>query len=179
MTRLWVRLCVAILSAIALQSTAQLNDEQALGKNNYAGDDEPWKELDVSPPTYPSDTDLIEFDTGPTNRNRYLIDGSTISPGEDGVVRYVLVLRTPGGATNVSFEGIRCDTKEFKLYALGRMDRTWSSVKISAWQRIEYNEVLPYRAMLFRNFFCASGPINTSEEGRSALKRGRHSAAPY
>lgn len=76
-----------------------------------------WVEQEAKLPDFPKTHNLIEFDAGAATRNRHYVDGSTLSVGEDGVVRYAVVVRTSGGATNVNYEGIRCSAKERKLYA--------------------------------------------------------------
>lgn len=178
MSRYLRSFCVFAVLATALGASAEYDVGGPPQLNNNLPDDQPWKESELVLPAYPEDANLIEFDNGPTSRNHYFIDGNSIAVSDDGVVRYTLVLRTQGGAKNVSFEGIRCDTKEVKLYALGRADQSWAKLNDPEWQRIEYNAVNPYRLVLFRNFFCAAGAIQTPDEGRSALKRGRHPSAP-
>src|SRR5688572_18314077 len=63
-------------------------------------------------PPYPQDANLVEFAFGASGSHRYFVDASTLDVGADGVVRYSLVVRTTGGASNASFEGIRCKTYE-------------------------------------------------------------------
>ena len=62
-------------------------------------------------PAYPQVAALLRF---PTDRPMpaVLIDQRTQAIGEDGVVRYVLVVRSASGAESVSFEGLRCATGE-------------------------------------------------------------------
>ncbi len=135
----------------------------------------PWKEAELAMPEFPQDSNLIEFHVGPTERNRFFVDGNTLSVGLDGVVRYVLVIKASGGATNVSFEGIRCGTAQVKLYAISASDGTWSKNRNPQWQAIENKLINQYRAVLNRNFFCPSGKsIRNSGEGRNALQRGSH-----
>ena len=47
----------------------------------------------------PVDESLIEIYVSPVATSKYFIDGATLAPGGDGVVRYVLVVKTSGGAT--------------------------------------------------------------------------------
>jgi hypothetical protein len=71
--------------------------------------------------------------------NKYFIDASTLSVGSDRIVRYVLVVRTSGGASNVSFEGINCKELTWKHYATGRSDGTWTKSRAARteWRPIE------------------------------------------
>lgn len=172
MRRLWGLLAVAI----ATSAVAQLvNPPPAY--NNFE-EKEVWQEFkDVDPPGFPLQENLREFDVGPASANRYFIDASTLSVGSDDIVRFVLVVKTSGGATNVSFEGINCRDFTWKLYATGRSDGTWvkSRAARSEWRRYDNNVVNRYHAELSRNFFCPGGDnIATAEEGRQALRFGKH-----
>ncbi|MCB2261398.1 MAG: CNP1-like family protein [Candidatus Thiosymbion ectosymbiont of Robbea hypermnestra] len=80
-----------------------------------------WKEGVTHLPPWPRNGDLIEFGVDdPAPQFRYYIDGRHISVGSDGVVRYTLIQKSPHGARNVSFEGLRCTPSgAFKTYAYG------------------------------------------------------------
>jgi hypothetical protein len=138
-----------------------------------------WEEAEAVIPEFPKEENLLEFYVGPVTTNRFFIDGATINPGKDGVVRYTLVVRTSGGATNISFEGMRCDTRQLRIYASGRSDGTWTKARISEWKPIENKPINRHHAALSRDYFCPAGaPIYTLEEGRDALKAGKHPRAP-
>mgnify|MGYP005814900653 CR=1 FL=1 len=156
-------------------------EKDPLGHDTDAGihyvepDVEEWKELEVPPPAFPRAENLREFYVSPTATAKYLIDASTLAPGSDGVVRYVLVVRAAGGAQNISFEGIRCEENTWKLYATGGSDGQWRKARISKWRPIENQPVNRYHAALSRELFCPMGiPIATADEGRNALRLGKH-----
>jgi hypothetical protein len=87
------------------------------------------------------------------------------------VVRYTLVARSPSGVENVSFEGIRCNARTHKVYALGRDDGAWSPVAQSDWQPT----ASPWARALRRQFFCPHDiAVANAAEGLEALRRGRH-----
>lgn len=138
--------------------------------------DEPrWQEEEAALPTFPKDENLLEFYVSAVTTNRFFIDGATLNPGADGVVRYSLVVRTAGGATNVSFEGLRCATLEHRLYATGRSDGTWAKARASEWKLMANLPANRQHAALSRDYLCPSRvPIRTAEEGRDALRRGGH-----
>ena len=85
---------------------------------------ETWQEEETPPPAYPAPADLIEFKVVEAGGFRFFVDGSTLAVGKDGIVRYVLVARSPEGADNVTFEGLRCATRESRIYAVGHADRS-------------------------------------------------------
>lgn len=141
----------------------------------YYEEEKKWVEQEAGLPDYPSARNLIEFDAGAATSNRYYVDGSTLSVGEDGVVRYVAVVKASGGASNVNFEGIRCGSRERKLYATGRSDNVWGKSRVQEWQSIRSGS---YQAVLYKEYFCPRNiAIFKAEEGVDALRRGGHPEA--
>jgi hypothetical protein len=107
------------------------------------------------------------------------VDAPSISLGEDAVVRFTLVTKSPSGATNVSYEGIRCQTAEKRTYAYGRNNGTWMQARVSKWVNLEnIAQNYPQRA-LYRYFFCPLGVdmIADADEAIRALKAGVHPRA--
>ena len=139
-----------------------------------AGDKKEWVELEVKPPPYPKAGNLIPFEVSAASSNRFYIDPDSISIGGDGVVRYTLVIKSPTGAENVSYEGIRCETREQKYYAFGKRDGTWSSARSGAWRWIEYKEINRQHGVLYLDFFCPDRkkPVGPPPEIIRRLKYG-------
>lgn len=146
---------------------------------NWEDPDAPkWQEEESSLPAYPQDKDLVEFYVGPLASSRFLVDAATLEVGNDGVVRYTLVVKTAGGATNVSREGIRCDTREYRLYASGRADGAWAKARSDNWRPFGNAERNRYHEALSKDLLCPNGAIIGSvEEGRKALRLGRNPSA--
>jgi CNP1-like family len=113
-----------------------------------------WSELQAQIPPYPKAENLLKFDAGANTANSYFVDAASVSVGDDGVVRYTLMVKTGGGATNVSFEGIRCESRELKVYAFGRAGGEWSRARDPAWRRIESREINNHHLTLHREHFC-------------------------
>jgi hypothetical protein len=129
-------------------------------------------------PTFPQEGNLREFFVSAVTSNHFYIDSASISIGKDGVVRYVLVVRSERGATNITYEGIRCSSQELKIYATGHQDGTWARVRVDKWRTLENKQVNRHHATLGRELFCAGGmPIRTPAEGVEALRLGRHPEA--
>ncbi len=169
-----IGIAIGLLGSISMANKALADQEKP-----YDFEEIPWVESVTAVPDYPRQENLIEFTAGPTERNRFFVDGSTINIGTDGIVRYVLVLKAAGGASNVSLEGIRCDTREFKLFAVGRSDGTWSKLGSPQWQRIENKLVNQHHAALSRDFLCPAGhALRDAADARAALRRGKHPDAP-
>lgn len=136
-----------------------------------------WQEIAVQLPVAPKSESLQSFYVSPTTDNRFLIDTATLTVGVDGVVRYVLVVETEGGARNVTFEGMRCVSRERRTYATGRRDGAWSKSRNNDWSRIQDVPTNRQHAALFMEYFCPEGTIvrDVSEAVR-ALRQGGHDA---
>ncbi len=134
-----------------------------------------WAEEEAVLPEFPQTENLLPFYVSEMTSHRFMIDASTLRVGKDRVVRYVLVVQTSGGATNISFEGMRCDTREFRIYASGHRDGRWAKARFSEWRPILNKPVNRHHAALSRDLFCPNGlAIFTPDEGRDALRRGKH-----
>jgi hypothetical protein len=132
-----------------------------------------WSEAEVKLPPFPKPGNLIKFAPSAATSNEFFIDPDSISVGADGVVRYALVVRSPGGAQNVSYEGIRCETREQKYYAFGRLDGTWVNVRSPQWKRIEYREVNRQHGVLYDDYLCRDRRRpRTAKEAINELKYG-------
>lgn len=174
---LWL-LCLSPALAVAAEIGEAVGFHKPDYNSNYVEPDQVGEQA-PSLPVYPKDGDLVEFYVGPRAANHFFIDGSSLTVGKDGIVRYTLVVKTAGGATNVSYEGIRCANGEFKIYATGNADHTWANNRLARWLPIENKLINRYHAALNREFFCPLGnPIHTAEEGRDALHRGKHPLVP-
>ncbi len=163
-------LCMLLLSAAARADVHFRHFDDA---------DEPkWQEEESTLPAYPNDKDLVEFYVGPTATNHFFVDAATIDVGKDGVVRYTLVVKTAGGATNVVREGIHCDTREYRLYAIGRAGGTWDKARNEEWRAIDNHGANRHHGALSSEYFCPSGaPLMDADEGRRALRAGRNPRA--
>ena len=132
-----------------------------------------WKEIQAQLPPYPKGDNLIRLEAGSATAHQFFIDPASISVGEDGVVRYTTVLRTAGGALNVTFHGMRCETREGKLYAIGHRDGTWARARNPEWKRILLRDLTPHHFVLYREYFCPSPSRPTPVKiAVDALRRG-------
>lgn len=129
-------------------------------KENEGVEDFVWKEGSSNLPDYPENKDLLEvFGSAEFQNYLYLIDGKQLQVGEDGVVRYTIVIRSPSGADNVMYEGLRCTTGEVKQYAYGttNMDgkKTFFPRHKPVWKPISSVGVTGYTNSLRANYFCS------------------------
>lgn len=139
----------------------------------FAGLREPeWREIEVELPEYPKEADLQPFELEGRSKNRFYIDSRSLSVDEDGVVRYTVVARMSTGIENVSYEGIRCDTAQWKSYAFGRPDKTWAESRSDDWRRVERVGVNAYHVPLYHAYFCPWGlPVSDAGTALSEMRR--------
>ena len=116
----------------------------------------PWEELQTKLPPYPKPENWLKFEIGANTANSFFIDAASLSVGDDGVVRYTVVIKTSGGATNVSFEGLRCDSRQLRVYAFGHPNAQWSRARNAGWREIEPRVVNGHHYVLFRDYFCTA-----------------------
>lgn len=131
-----------------------------------------WKELEGKLPAYPKDENLAEFFVSAANSFRFFLDTTSISIGPDGVVRFTLVARSPSGASNVSYEGMRCKTGEYKAFAFGRSDGSWS-IRPTTWRKVTRLSVHRWHEALLEDYVCTvrSTPLTVADIVRG-LKGG-------
>jgi len=166
-------------AALLLAACATLAGAQPKTDWEQREEERSWREGAPRMPAYPKDADLIEFRVSAGSDFRFFVDASSLAVGADGVVRYTLVARSPSGANNVSYEGIRCKTGEYRVYARGHPDGTWAE-RPSEWRSIEPRTMQRWHQALRREYFCPqNSPIADAAEGIDALRRGGHPNRRY
>lgn len=159
---------MVLLSALAIGGAALADPE-----DDY--ETKQWQEVEVEFPAAPKDESLQSFYVSAASDNKAFVDLASLSVGRDGVVRYVLVILTPSGGRNVTFEGIRCETRERRIYASGRLDGAWSKSRNGDWARIQDVYANRHHAALYLDYFCPGGIIvRDAAEAKDALRRGEH-----
>ncbi len=161
-----LRSLLGVLLCLAVSSVWAEDDEDEL---------KPWQELEATLPAFPKAEHLLPFVVSAATSNRFFVDSRSLNVDGDGVVRYVLVIETAGGARNVTFEGMRCETRERRLYASGRADGTWSPSRNKRWEPIRDAVANRHYAALFSEYFCPIGvQVRNAAEALTALRRGVH-----
>lgn len=139
--------------ACVAQAAVRDWDVDSPSRSNYA-EDTPWAEQGIALPAYPDADHLVGVPVQIVGSNlEMFIDERSLTVGEDGVVRYALVLRSPRGTENVFFEGIRCATHELRSYAYGTSRSAWQSVD-AVWAPIHTAGMGRYREQLYRYYLC-------------------------
>lgn len=170
----------AVCAALPLVAAAQ----SSTFESDFDDGSKQWKEIEVQLPPFPKAENAMQFEVGMPRENRFYLDTASISIGADGVVRYAVMAVSDAGARNIAFEGIRCEMRQFRVYAFGRPDRTWSRARNSEWRRIEYSSLNNYRGVLWQELLCDNkNPVpdlgqvkqRLYTEQRSIVNRGPYS----
>ncbi|MEO8020645.1 CNP1-like family protein [Polaromonas sp.] len=134
-------------------------------------DDSDWKEGKVPPPPAFNAAKLLRFDVSSGSTLVYGVDPASLSIGEDGIVRYVLVASSSTGARNVLYEGLRCSSGEFKTYARYMPDGNWTNVEKAEWRSMFGNMPSRHALQLARAGACNnSAPASSVGEIVRQLK---------
>lgn len=113
-----------------------------------------WKESTIQFPAAPKAENLLPFSASISNTLNFTIDAKSVTVENDGVIRYTLVITSKTGASNISYEGIRCSTAEKKLYAFGQADGSWSAAKRDSWDPIPDGGINRQHITLAKDYFC-------------------------
>lgn len=118
-----------------------------------------WKEGQVPPPPAWQANDLVEIDMPAGASVRMGLDANTLAPDQNtGIVRYVVVARGLSSIT-ASYEGVRCATGEFRVYARQVQGAAWTPSSDDAWRPIKGQSgiMVQHPGWLARNGLC-DGP---------------------
>ena len=102
---------------------------------------------------------LLSFYVSPTTTLEFAIDAKSVSVTEEGIVRFVLIVTSQSGASNISYEGIRCSTGERKLYAVGQTNGSWRTARRDVWETIIDRGINRQHAALAKDYFCETGMV--------------------
>ena len=130
-----------------------------------------WQEIEVKIPATPPTTDLKPFYVSTATQLQFSLDAQSINIGKDGVIRYVVVITSSSGAQQVSYEGIRCEKHEWRLYATMQKEGQWHKAVNSRWQMIKSAGYNSYHAALVKDAFCDNAiPRRSAKEIIPLLK---------
>lgn len=162
-TLLAVGLSIVATTAIARDLVIDPYDEyrDEVGRGEYQYDDSqdiPWIENETEVLAMPVEDDLVQIDIDqmPPGLELWADAGRiTVNP-EDRVVRLWLWVRSKQGAENGSFEGFRCETLEYKVYAFAnpRREPAVTKARSPTWRKVSQRRNGNYRRELLLEYFC-------------------------
>jgi len=118
----------------------------------------PWEEAETPAPAPVETRGLIDLDI-PDSGLRFGVAPGSITIGSDGVVRYVVVARGGSGVTAM-YEGIRCNTGEYKVYARDNAGAGWQPVAQSTWRSLDQRPVPRHTKAIARTGACVGSVAN-------------------
>ena len=141
-----------------------------------AGDD--GGDLSIGLPAWPAEQELIPLRQGLRADLRFWVDLRSLELLPGGEVRYTFVARSARGARAVTFEGMRCGSRERIILATGSVDGKWVPARSPRWNPIDLRDPTGMREVLHKDIFCPARVAAASlAELRSALKAGIHPRA--
>ena len=145
---------LALLSSAAASSNAQSRFDEEYDEPTKA-----WQEIAIQRPAAPLAVNLVAFYVSPIATQTFTLDTRSLTVGTDGVIRYTMVSTSTAGAKNISYEGIRCQTLEKRLYAFGQDDGTWSRSRNNQWEKVLQTVANRRHAALAQDYFCEGGMV--------------------
>ncbi|MBI5329835.1 MAG: CNP1-like family protein [Betaproteobacteria bacterium] len=169
-------LALLLLPAHAIQAGNLFEEGNPGGRKQFEPyfDDEttPWQEIQANLPAYPQPANLVRIEIGPTARHEVFVDAKSLSSDADGVVRYSLLVKSAAGAETVSYEGMRCENAERKIYAFGRPSGEWARNRRAAWGQIPVRAANNPHGILFFHYFCSVNSKRDTLELQRILRSG-------
>ena len=157
-------LALALAGAVTAASAAELGAPPGTPDNSNIPDAPEWKELDAPPPPPLRTQGLIQIDVAGTSL-RFGVDPASVTVGNDGVVRYVVVATSSSGAVNGIYEGIRCSAGEVKVYARYNPGSGWVPARESEWQKLTASQAnVRHSYSIARSGVC----LDTAPNGSAA-----------
>lgn len=123
-----------------------------------------WKEDAVPPPPAYSTSGLIDIEMPRSASVKLGVDPKTIAINtETGIVRYVVIAQGPS-AVNATYEGIRCATGEFRIYARQVQGGDWSASTDTAWRAMvgQSSVMVQHPQKLARGGMCVGKSVRES-----------------
>ena len=153
------KMCRPRLQSAALGLAGLFLCNTVLAQQDEPGRDTPAVESEVTLPAAPQKSSLLPFYVSATATMDFAIDAKSLSVTPEGIVRYTLVITSKAGASNISYEGIRCSSAEKKLYATGKADGGWSPSRRDVWSPIWDVGANRQHAALVKDYFCEGASV--------------------
>jgi hypothetical protein len=117
------------------------------------------------PSSPPNQSRLVPFYVSERTIFKFAIDTDSISIGKDGITRYIVVMTNPSGEQQAQYEGIRCESFQWRLY--GNLEGgTWRENPLSSWREIQSKVPNRYQAALAQGALCN---FNSQEKSMAAI----------
>lgn len=142
--------CIGLMAGLTLVACA--GDPLESGLDPFAP--MVFKEGVTTMPLNPPNKSTIQpFYVSQATIFKFAIDTDSILIGNDGVTRYTVILTSPNGNSQVNYEGIRCDSFQWRLYGTFE-NGSWKENPLSSWRNIQDNIPNRYQAALAQGALC-------------------------
>ena len=149
LSRLAKYACAAILPISLL---ACGGDQLISGVDPYAP--MVFKEGATPMPLNPANPSTLQpFYVSQETKFKFAVDTDSILIGGDGITRYIVVITNPSGQNQAQYEGIRCDSFQWRLYGLYE-SAGWRENLLGEWKDIKRDVPDRYQAALAQGAFC-------------------------
>jgi hypothetical protein len=139
--------------------------------------DVPWIEQETQIPDLPDLIDLqyLQIDGLPRGLKLYLDTARLTIDPNDEVIRLWLYVRSDRGADNGTYEGFRCTTGEYKVYAYAtpRREQAVTPARGSAWRAAKGTPGSRYRRALMNGYLCGLRGARPPVDIRQAVRAGQ------
>lgn len=146
--------------------------------------DIPWREdsgpIQLPPPPEEGTLGELKLDNLPQSFAAFL-DTKTLAVNPvDGVLRYWLVVRS-GGSSTISYEGMSCRSREFKIYGFAdaREPNGVRLVREPKWQPLGFNRRSDYRWELADAYLCVGTEAKSAKDVLSSIRGHYERANPF
>lgn len=152
----------------------EYRDEVERGEFRYDdSEDVPWIETETQVPEPPPTDRMVPvaIDSLPAGF-ALLVDRDGITVGdEDRVVRFWLLLTSGQGSASGSYEGYRCESAEYKVFAYANAARgePLRTVDRGRWRSVDGPSGPTWRSELLRDYLCGIRGTRTAHEIRQYM----------
>lgn len=155
-------------------------DEMERPNSFEEGTETTQEDKPVLPEGY-NDEDLQEFSLGQNEqRFRYFIERGSLHSEPNGITRFLLVIRSPQGADNISYEGLHCGEHLYKVYAYG-VKQSLKPIPKPVWKDISRQTRDNYHNTLYNNLLCDlnTGKANPPDKVFRAMQTSSTVRQPF
>jgi hypothetical protein len=107
-------------------------------------------------PAIPADRALKDFQASAATSNRYGIDPASVVVRDLKVIQFTLVITSPRGARNITYEAIHCERRETMLMAIAG-PQGWSALKSPRWRPVPIGDTLNSHLRELDRTWCEGG----------------------
>lgn len=102
-----------------------------------------------------TDASLLQVPIPAGSNLRFMVDPASVARVELSLVRYTLVVRSPSGFRNISYEGLDCSNNTWHVYATwSQADARWVANPGQQWRRADPASNTDVHGVLDRDYWC-------------------------